>query len=259
MKIIHITGYANTGKTTFITSLIGELEKKGTVGVIKHLPHHAYTLEPGKDTTLYYEHGAAWSVGIDGEKAVAAIRTPDLMPTLALLADAGIEYAVIEGFKQYPFPKAVFGDLDAEGCILRDPGTREVIEALDRFEDFHTMQGLVKELKREHDVSRAGAILTFNGIVREWTGDTQTEYLDFDKDIDGKLAGIKAEMVQVEGILGVRCFHHKGRLYARDDITYIAVMAEHRFEAFEAVSAAIDRLKRELHDVGKELKGAPEA
>ena len=255
MKIIHIKGYSNTGKTSFITGLIGSLSEKGTVGVIKHLPHHTYQLEPGKDTTLYYEHGAAWAVGIDEEKAVAAIRTPDLLQVLTLLADAGVEYAIIEGFKQYPFPGVVFGDLDTEGCILRDPTPGEVIAALDRFEEFHTLQGLVKELKREHNVTRAGAILTFNGIVREWTGETRTGYMDFDNDIGEKLADIKAEMEQVRGILGVRFYHHKGRLYAGDDITYIAVLAEHRFEAFEAVSAAIDRLKRELHDVGKDLGG----
>ena len=36
-----------------------------------------------------------------------------------------------------------------------------------------------------------------------------------------------------------------------EDITYLAILAERRQEAFAAAANAIDRLKRELHDVEK--------
>jgi len=45
MKIIHIVGRSNSGKTTFIRTLIPELKKLGTVAGIKHLGDHEYQLE----------------------------------------------------------------------------------------------------------------------------------------------------------------------------------------------------------------------
>jgi molybdopterin synthase catalytic subunit len=50
---------------------------------------------------------------------------------------------------------------------------------------------IVKELKRECDISRAGAILTFNGIVREWTGNKRTKSLDFNDSTKQKIMDLK--------------------------------------------------------------------
>ncbi|HNJ81359.1 MAG TPA: molybdopterin-guanine dinucleotide biosynthesis protein MobB, partial [Methanoregulaceae archaeon] len=36
MKVIHIAGFSNTGKTTFIRELLPELENLGPTGVVKH-------------------------------------------------------------------------------------------------------------------------------------------------------------------------------------------------------------------------------
>ena len=251
MKIIQIVGRSNTGKTTFIKSLIGALSTYGTVGAVKHLGHHGFSLEPGKDTTLYYESYAAISGGVDEEKSVIVRRENDLNSTLEILCNAGVEYAILEGFKSRSFPRIVIGDLESENVVLRNPTIEETIAALDRFEDYHTVEGLVRELKRECDVPHAGAILTFNGIVREWTGDDRTEHMDFDKTVDAVAEGIRKEMETVPGIIGARFYHWKGRLYAGEDITYLAILAEHRQEAFAAAASAIDRLKRELHDVEK--------
>ena len=251
MKIIQIVGHSNAGKTTFIKSLIGALSPHGSVGAVKHLGHHGFSLEHGKDTTIYYESYAAISGGVDEEKSVVVRRENDLNSTLDLLCNAGIEYAILEGFKSRPFPRVVIGDLESENVVLRNPSVEEVIAALDRFEDHHTVEGLVRELKRECDVSHAGAILTFNGIVREWSGDDRTEYMDFDETVDATAKNIREEMETVPGIIGARFHHRKGRLYAGEDITYLAILAEHRQEAFAAAANAIDRLKRELHDVRK--------
>jgi molybdopterin synthase catalytic subunit len=252
MKIIHVAGYSGSGKTRFIEELIGRLGQEGTVAAVKHLGHHRYTLQADKDTTRFFERGAVLSAGVDSEKSVLVVRDGRLDTLLRILCDQGIEYAIIEGFKSRPFPKVIIGDLIAENCVLRNPPVEEVIRALDRFEDFFTMAGLVAELRRESDMSRAGAILTFNGIVREWTGDAKTEYMDFNEAVDRKVDDILQEMKKTPGILGVRFHHRKGRLYAGDDITYIAVLAEHRQEAFLAVSRALDKLKKEVHTIGKD-------
>ncbi|WP_292519853.1 molybdopterin-guanine dinucleotide biosynthesis protein B [Methanoculleus sp.] len=251
MKIIQIVGRSNAGKTTFIKSLITALSAHGTVGAIKHLGHHGFRLEPGKDTTIYHESDAALSGGVDDARSVLIRRENDLDSTLEVICNAGVEYAILEGFKSRPFPRVVIGDLPSENVVLRNPTVDEVIAALPEFEDYHTIEGLVKELRRECGVSHAGAILTFNGIVREWTGTEHTDYLEFDETVDALTESIRQEMETVPGIIGARFYHRKGRLYAGEDLTYLAILAEHREEAFAAASNAIDRLKRELHDVEK--------
>jgi molybdopterin synthase catalytic subunit len=244
MKIIQIVGRSNTGKTYFIKDLIAGLARLGLVGAVKHLGHHTFALEEGKDTTLYHTWQAAIAAGIDDEKTVLIAEGNQLDETLRILCDSGIEYAILEGFKTRPFPRVVIGDLES-GCVLRNPTVEEVVASLDQFEDYYTVEGLVRELKRECDASRAGAILTFNGIVREYTDGERTEYLDFENGIDAKLAAVRKEIEALDGVIGVRFHHRKGRLFAGEDITYLVVMAERRQEAFSAVSAAIDRLKQD--------------
>jgi molybdopterin-guanine dinucleotide biosynthesis protein MobB len=136
MKIIQIVGNSNSGKTTFIKDLIPELKKKGNVAVIKHLGDHTYNIEKGKDTTVFFDAGADMSVGIDSHKAIAAIRKNTLDNVLGMLLEQGMDYAIIEGFKQRSFPKIVIGSLTADTCILTNPTIKEVITSLSLFENF---------------------------------------------------------------------------------------------------------------------------
>lgn len=136
MKIIQIVGSSNSGKTTFIKNLIPELKKKGKVAVIKHLGDHTYNIEEGKDTTAFFDAGADMSVGIDSDKAVAAIRKNTLDDVLGMLLDQGMDFAIIEGFKQRSFPKIVIGSLTADTCILSNPTVNEVTTSLNLFENF---------------------------------------------------------------------------------------------------------------------------
>jgi molybdopterin-guanine dinucleotide biosynthesis protein MobB len=112
------------------------LKEKGTVAVIKHLGDHEYQLEPGKDTTLFFDAGADVAIGIDSHKSVVAIRKNRLESMLDQLLDQQIDFVVIEGFKQKPFPKIVIGSLTIDHCILRDPDTYEVMASLHHFADY---------------------------------------------------------------------------------------------------------------------------
>lgn len=136
MKIIQVVGYSNSGKTTFIKNMIPELKKKGNVAVVKHLGDHTYTIEEGKDTTVFFNAGADISVGIDSDKAVAAIRKNTLDDVLGMLFDQHMDFAIIEGFKQRSFPKIVIGNLTADTTILTNPSVDEVISSLNLFETF---------------------------------------------------------------------------------------------------------------------------
>ncbi|TAJ44173.1 molybdopterin-guanine dinucleotide biosynthesis protein B [Methanofollis fontis] len=248
MKIIQVVGRSNSGKTTFIEALIPILREQGSIAVIKHLGHDRFAVNEGKDTSRYMAAGADRSVGIDDIKSVAILDTADLKTALTEICDAGVEVCIIEGFKTIPFPRIVIGDLETEGAVLRNPSTADVISSLALFEDYYTMQGVVRELRRTISTERAGCILTFNGLVREITGDQRTEYLDFAPSIDPIIESLEEEARNTPGVIGARFHHQKGRLCAGEDITYFALIAEHRQEAFAAMSRAIDRLKSEAHN-----------
>ena len=60
MKVIHIIGRKNNGKTRLITDLVKELSGRGIrVGTIKHCGHRHVFDTPGKDSYLYREAGAS--------------------------------------------------------------------------------------------------------------------------------------------------------------------------------------------------------
>ena len=231
MKVIQVVGRSNAGKTTFIKSLIVALSPHGPVGVVKHLGHHGFYIEPGKDTTAYYESNAAISCGVDEEKSVFISQETDLNSALDTLCNAGVRYAILEGFKARVFPRIVIGDLECEKTLLRDPSVDEVIGSLDDFEDYYTMEGLVRELRHDCGVSHAGSILTFSGIIREQTDEERT-----DNDLTERVQG---EIESLPGILGARVYH-------RRDIVHIAILAEEGQEAFTAAVSAIERLRQEL-------------
>jgi molybdopterin-guanine dinucleotide biosynthesis protein MobB len=134
MKIIQVTGRSNTGKTTFIKTLVPVLKKKGRVAVIKHLKDHDFLLVVGKDTTGFFLAGADISIGIDGKKAVIAMRDNSLDAILELMKGQGMDFVIIEGFKQRSFKKIVIGDLQVEGCILRNPTVEDVVASIGRFD-----------------------------------------------------------------------------------------------------------------------------
>jgi molybdopterin synthase catalytic subunit len=138
MKIIQIVGWSNSGKTTFIKALIPELKKLGRVGVVKHLGHHDFLLEKGKDTTEFFDTGAEISVGIDREKAVISMRETPPDTILRILSSQQIDFVIIEGFKKESFPKIVIGDLKTENAVLFNPTIHEVVASLHLFQNYDT-------------------------------------------------------------------------------------------------------------------------
>jgi molybdopterin-guanine dinucleotide biosynthesis protein MobB len=136
MKVIQVTGRSNTGKTTFIKTLVPVLSEKGRVAVIKHLGDHDFLLEKGKDTTGFFLAGAEISAGIDADKSVIVLRNNSLDTMLAFLKSQGMDFVIIEGFKQRSFKKIVIGDLQVGGCILHNPTVDDVVASIGRFDTY---------------------------------------------------------------------------------------------------------------------------
>lgn len=144
MKIIHIAGWSGSGKTTFIRNLVQALAPLGKVGTVKHIGDHICEMPAGKDTTVHFEAGASVTAGIDPEKTIVTSRSVTLSDSLDLLSDSGVRYAVVEGFKRFPFIKVVIGDLDVP-ALIRNPSVTDVISLLDSFDDYYTLSGLIRE------------------------------------------------------------------------------------------------------------------
>jgi len=148
MKVINVIGYSCSGKTTFISRLVVELQDRGTVATIKHLGHHNYNLDKGKDTTVFYERGVALSGGIDSSKTVLTIRKNDLTSILDLLADQCVEFTVVEGFKTLGLPAVVIGDLESDKVLFRNPTLDEILNGLEQFPEYDTLNGIGTGLRR---------------------------------------------------------------------------------------------------------------
>ena len=104
MRVIGLAGWSGAGKTTLVTRLIPELNRRGlSVSTLKHA-HHAFDIDkPGKDS---YEHRAAGAreVLVVSANRLALMREyrgapePSLAEILRLLAP--VDLVLIEGFKR---------------------------------------------------------------------------------------------------------------------------------------------------------------
>jgi molybdopterin synthase catalytic subunit len=94
-----------------------------------------------------------------------------------------------------------------------------------------------------------GAIVTFDGCVRNQSHGRRTLYLDYEAYESmalGKMGEIGAEVRAKFPIDRVAIAHRLGRLEIGETSVFIAVSAPHRAAAFEACRYAIDTLKRSV-------------
>ena len=92
----------------------------------------------------------------------------------------------------------------------------------------------------------AGAIVLFEGVVRDHTGDHDVSYLEYETYLGmalEKLEETAAEVGERWEDVQVAIHHRYGRLEIGEKAVVIAVSSPHRAAAFEACQYAIDRLK----------------
>lgn len=91
--------------------------------------------------------------------------------------------------------------------------------------------------------SRAGAIVTFEGVPREveWL-----EYEAYGEMVEKRIAAILTECVERHGLVGAAAEHRVGTVPLGEPAVIVATSAAHREEAFAGASEAIDRIKTEV-------------
>lgn len=94
-----------------------------------------------------------------------------------------------------------------------------------------------------------GAVVTFDGIVRDNFDGRAVRYLEYEAYAamaEKKLAEIGAEVQQKFAIGEIAMVHRIGRLEIGESSIVIAVAAPHRQAAFEACAYAMDRVKTDV-------------
>lgn len=109
-KLLGISGYSNSGKTTLLEKLLPYLQKYDLrIGVIKHTHHDASTDIPGKDSWRMKEAGAVQVALVSDKRWAIMSETPTAPITLAELTkqfDPSLnDILLVEGFKDEPIPK----------------------------------------------------------------------------------------------------------------------------------------------------------
>jgi molybdopterin synthase catalytic subunit len=102
---------------------------------------------------------------------------------------------------------------------------------------------LVRHVRAGQD----GAIVTFDGFVRNESHGRETRYLEYEADESmalGKMKEIAAQIHERFAVHRVVMVHRLGRLEIGETSVFIAVSAPHRGAAFDACRFAIDTLKK---------------
>jgi molybdopterin-guanine dinucleotide biosynthesis protein B len=119
--LFGITGWKNSGKTTLMVRLIGELTRRGyAVSVIKHA-HAGFEIDhQGRDSFKMREAGAR-EVALSSPRRFALMRelgdAPEMKFEEVLVHIGPCDVILVEGFKREPFPKI---EIRRDGAASRE-------------------------------------------------------------------------------------------------------------------------------------------
>ena len=120
--VFGVVGWKNSGKTTLMVGLIGELARRGfAVSVVKHA-HASFEIDhEGRDSFRMREAGAC-QVALSSPRRFALMREVRDAPEMSLadiLGYAGpCDLVLVEGYKRENFPKI---EIRRDGAASRDP------------------------------------------------------------------------------------------------------------------------------------------
>ncbi|MFY9447330.1 MAG: molybdopterin-guanine dinucleotide biosynthesis protein B [Dethiobacteria bacterium] len=121
MKILSVIGVSNSGKTTTIEKIVGELLRRSyTVGTVKniHCPHFAMDVE-GTDTDRHKKAGSqmvvAWGL------CETDILIPKRLDIEEILGCFKHDFVIIEGMRECRYPKIVTARSLEEIEMMLDP------------------------------------------------------------------------------------------------------------------------------------------
>jgi len=137
MKVIGIIGEKKSGKTSLIQYLIPYLKQYGTVGCIKHAHELDLDTSTAKDTDRFFNAGAEVVIGTSEQKTIKICSGKNLNELLNEMANSGVDFVLVEGFKSSDLPKIALSDFS-------DEEVSNIIKKVPK--DFEGREGMIKEM-----------------------------------------------------------------------------------------------------------------
>jgi len=125
-----------------VEHLVKALKNHGSVGTIKHLHEHDINVQD-TDTWKHAKAGADVVVAVTPNELVKFSRSNNLAAALDELANSGMDFAVVEGFKDSRLSKIAFGDIEVTEIIKRldnygSEDIDELVELIMKQPEYHT-------------------------------------------------------------------------------------------------------------------------
>ncbi len=115
---------------------------------------------------------------------------------------------------------------------------------------------LLKAVKDKPDFHKAGALVTFIGVVRGETlaGESvkKLELEAYEEKANEVLGKICRDLREREGVIDVQIHHFVGEFNVGEDLVYVAVAGAHRGNVFPVLEEAVERYKKEAPIFKKE-------
>ncbi len=109
---------------------------------------------------------------------------------------------------------------------------------------------IIKSIKANPNIKKAGSIHTFTGIVRDISMKGKlviSMKIDaYDELANKSIIKICEKLKQENGVIDIRLVHLKGNFDLSEDLVYVVVASAHRNEGFDVISKAVDMYKKEI-------------
>jgi|GEM_PF-104242 molybdopterin synthase catalytic subunit len=107
------------------------------------------------------------------------------------------------------------------------------------------LEALIKEIKKNKEIGKAGMILTHTGLVRETSREgRQVEKLKIDPDFN-IIEKIVEKNKKRKGIIDIKYYmHDKGILSVGDELMHIVVAGDIRENTIEALTETLNEIKK---------------
>lgn len=111
------------------------------------------------------------------------------------------------------------------------------------------MQDLIDDMKKNSNITKAGAIFTFSGIVRESSihSDKKVKYIEieiWEEKISESLIEIAINVQKKFDLIDIKIWHAYGILELGEDMVYVVVSSSHRNSGLDSIKYAINEYKK---------------
>ncbi|MBN1762877.1 MAG: molybdopterin-guanine dinucleotide biosynthesis protein B [Methanomicrobia archaeon] len=114
MKVVAIVGKKKSGKTALIAQLIPYLKEYGNVGCIKHAHELDLDTPIVRDTDRFVTAGAEVVIGASEDGTMKLYGRKALTDLIAEMAESGVDFVLVEGFKSSDLPKIALNNFSAD-------------------------------------------------------------------------------------------------------------------------------------------------